>query len=719
MRFVHPSTWIALGVALALWGPPARADFPNYIELNSPSLPGEYLTVANKSGLEFLPRMTIEAWVRPEGFDFPTVVGNDYMTSFWFGLSPTGKLRFWPGTLGSAYESNSAVAADVWTHAAVTYDGTAGRIRFYINGALDREITGLAPGTTGSSSGDLRIGADREGSIADYFWRGALDEIRIWDVERTAPEIAGSFQLAGLNWDNIDGGAYTHLRGDWGFAFNIGFPTMPYGLRGRIADPVNATFEDLLAVDRPAPLYFQEARDYSGGHASFACPPLSNGLTVAAWVFPSGTGSFRTIAGRNYETGFWLGLTPDNRVRFYPKDVAQFFDGTVALPVNKWSHVAGVYRSGSARIVVNGVLDVTTSAITGTITDNGRNVFLGEDNNDIGPPDYPFSGLIGPVAVADGPLDVAQIRRKYLFDANGRAISDEDGNPVSDKRMSSIPSGADDAFAITSGVGTTYVPCAAPTGIWPSPAVLLQAGNSFYSVASEDMAPASLMIVDQIHVPLTTEVTDVNCFVHLTHVPMDPTDGLDGLQIFLIDPNSNQVTLYDNGPVPGRDVLTVFDDEAPGTIADMQRPGYRVPIQPRESLSAFDGTSPFGDWTLIVQASDAPRFSSLGGWGLRINGVNVASVEPEEAGGVTLVVVGRHPVRGAARLAFTLPGAAQVEIGLFDLHGRSVRTLVRGDRPAGRHEVDFDATVLDPGVYFAKLNLDGRAVRSLRMVIIR
>jgi hypothetical protein len=55
-----------------------------------------------------------------------------------------------------------------------------------------------------------------------------------------------------------------------------------------------------------------------------------------------------------------------------------------------------------------------------------------------------------------------------------------------------------------------------------------------------------------------------------------------------------------------------------------------------------------------------------------------------------LAEVGPSPGDGPVRIAFTLQRAAAIEVGVFDVQGRSVASLTRGTWPAGTHELDWD-----------------------------
>jgi flagellar hook assembly protein FlgD len=59
-----------------------------------------------------------------------------------------------------------------------------------------------------------------------------------------------------------------------------------------------------------------------------------------------------------------------------------------------------------------------------------------------------------------------------------------------------------------------------------------------------------------------------------------------------------------------------------------------------------------------------------------------------------------------------LPGASRVELGVFNARGELVRTLARGDHPAGKQRVSWDGRdnagrEVGSGVYFIRLRTDG------------
>ncbi len=104
------------------------------------------------------------------------------------------------------------------------------------------------------------------------------------------------------------------------------------------------------------------------------------------------------------------------------------------------------------------------------------------------------------------------------------------------------------------------------------------------------------------------------------------------------------------------------------------------------------------------------------------------SVDPERSAGPVLELSAPRPNpsrEGRVAFAYNVPGgegeAANVDLGLFDLGGRRVRTLVQGPQLPGRYDVAMDGRDdvgrrLAPGVYFVRLSR-GAAQVTRRLVL--
>ena len=82
-----------------------------------------------------------------------------------------------------------------------------------------------------------------------------------------------------------------------------------------------------------------------------------------------------------------------------------------------------------------------------------------------------------------------------------------------------------------------------------------------------------------------------------------------------------------------------------------------------------------------------------------------------------------NPVRENATISYTLPETGAVEMSIYDIGGRLVRRLLRGDRPAGLHSVVWDGRNthgrrVSPGAYFGVLRF-GNESRTRKMILVR
>jgi len=83
-----------------------------------------------------------------------------------------------------------------------------------------------------------------------------------------------------------------------------------------------------------------------------------------------------------------------------------------------------------------------------------------------------------------------------------------------------------------------------------------------------------------------------------------------------------------------------------------------------------------------------------------------------------------NPFAGTTSIAFDLPRAAPVTLTVYDAAGRCVRTLIDGQRPAGRHELGWDGRsasgrALSSGVYFLRLTHPGGAAETKALTLLR
>jgi hypothetical protein len=156
---------------------------PNYtLKLATPGVNTTYVSVPYQASMVgFGNNITIETWVKPGGTTTAATILNKGVASFDYqlGVSLSTMLPFFRAG-GNIATCPFAVVANQWQHLAVVSNGST--VTFYLNGVAGTPVS-LAC-TLGSSANEMRIG--RGNSDAGSGW---LDELRVWSVARTGPEI--------------------------------------------------------------------------------------------------------------------------------------------------------------------------------------------------------------------------------------------------------------------------------------------------------------------------------------------------------------------------------------------------------------------------------------------------------------------------------------------------------------------------------------------------
>ena len=77
-----------------------------------------------------------------------------------------------------------------------------------------------------------------------------------------------------------------------------------------------------------------------------------------------------------------------------------------------------------------------------------------------------------------------------------------------------------------------------------------------------------------------------------------------------------------------------------------------------------------------------------------------------------------NPFNPSTIIRFNLDQSGFVTMGLYDISGRMIDELIRATRMAGPNEIALDGTSMASGVYFYRLEFDGRSA-SRKLVLIR
>ncbi|HYK55273.1 MAG TPA: LamG domain-containing protein, partial [Flavisolibacter sp.] len=293
---------------------------------------------------------------------------NTALTNYIFnvgGNTNNSRLGIYAG--GAWYSATTVLNTGIWYHAAVTVSGTA--VTFYLNGVNDGTATLSSSLYTGGAY-SFKIGEQGDACNCNYM-NGRIDEVRVWNTERTATEIKTN--LFNKNLSNSASGLVAYYRFNEGSGTSVGNSgTNTTGIGGTlngaawVASPVQFAANELKF--NGSTNYVELANRINIGSSDF---------TFEAWVKPAGMATGMVFAQDvcgDGEHQFRL-YTNNSRVNFDLSDAASLgaaysfqLPSTVnSVPLNTWTHIAVVRRLNDYYLYINGVQNATISTGANTI----------------------------------------------------------------------------------------------------------------------------------------------------------------------------------------------------------------------------------------------------------------------------------------------------------------------------------------------------------------
>ncbi len=189
----------------------------------------DHIDCGARSALRVNQNFTIEAWVKPEleaGYPFSYMTKtatsvNGYAMGYY-----NGKFRFVIQTanilIGEVDNMPGAVLPlNEWSHVACTFDGMVAKM--YVNGVLaeSKTLATSAASIIWSSNPTAIYIGKCENSDGTQFFKGSVDDVRIWKTVRTESQIE-SYRNVKLLGTESNLGAYWNLDDGTGTAANEG-----------------------------------------------------------------------------------------------------------------------------------------------------------------------------------------------------------------------------------------------------------------------------------------------------------------------------------------------------------------------------------------------------------------------------------------------------------------------------------------------------------------
>jgi hypothetical protein len=342
----------------------------------------DYVDCGTRSILMPTTAITVEAWFKANNVNaYGTIVSTFYNEGYFLRINPNfAGIEFAPGI---CYSPTGIIQPGVWYHAAGTFDGTLAQI--YVNGqAVGSQRSGYLA-YTGQS---LRIGNN---PIAELWFNGVIDEVKIYNRALSAAEILGEYtsQSSGL-------------VGYW--SLDEGSGATAYDSSGNSNDgTVNGALWTVGKVG--GALSFDGVNDYVDCGTGSSLMPTS-AITVEAWFNTNSVSTYGTIASTFYYWGYFLRINPNFAgIEFAP---GICYSPTGIIQTGVWYHVAGTFDGTLAQIYVNGQL--VGSQRSGSLTYSGQSR-LRIGNNPDGA--LWFNGVIDEVKIYNRALSAAEILAEY------------------------------------------------------------------------------------------------------------------------------------------------------------------------------------------------------------------------------------------------------------------------------------------------------------------
>ncbi|MBI9042687.1 LamG-like jellyroll fold domain-containing protein [Lutibacter sp.] len=330
------------------------------------------------------PALSIEAWVKSERvnetetkilWSFHSATHANLII---FAISKDGKLvvdKYDGDGSDNLFFGTTTIAANVWTHVALTIAAN-NTVICYINGVAetltsnDGSPTNLTTIITRPvADGYFSIGQEYDGYFPSQKFIGEIDELRVWNTERTPAEI----------FDNMDKVVAVNEAGLKAY-YNFDNATAAYLTDESTNAPANAnpgTFVTLLTPTLKASGAFSgpgNALQFDGLNDKVLIndgPILGNNFTQEMWIYPTDATEFaRNILGKGF------GVVENRPPSVYQNGLKIHFgfgDGTVwnsyvtpeVLTISSWNHVALTFDGTSYLVYVNGRLVYSTDSSSG------------------------------------------------------------------------------------------------------------------------------------------------------------------------------------------------------------------------------------------------------------------------------------------------------------------------------------------------------------------
>ena len=313
----------------------------------------DHVRIPHDDALSLTESITISAWVNASSFgnSYQTIVAKDgggAVSTFYFGTWRQELVfGFFAGSaFREVFTTGLGLQAGNWYHLAATFDNNADSVVLYVDGV---EVhNGAMTFSPSAVNADASIGRTPDGE----YWRGRLDDVRIYDDLLGADDIAELATPPGpfAHWrlDETAGTTAIDSEGGHHGTLTNGPAWIPGQVDGGLEfdgtdDFINVPHDDALSL---------------------------TSFSISAWIRPASLTGWKVIVNKGTTTSavnYYLATDNDEiGLGYYNAGWVEFNTTSADLTSNQWYHVLASYDDASrtGRIYLDGTLVHTSTVST-------------------------------------------------------------------------------------------------------------------------------------------------------------------------------------------------------------------------------------------------------------------------------------------------------------------------------------------------------------------
>ena len=211
--------------------------------------------------------------------------------------------------------------------------------------------------------------------------------------------------------------------------------------------------------------------------------------------------------------------------------------------------------------------------------------------------------------------------------------------------------------------------------------------------------------VRAINVPTTSNISDVNLAVNLTHTYVSD------LQIILQGPmvTTTQSTIFSQSCTTNDNINATFDDQGAGIVCAPTITGNVIPATP---LNVFNGLNPNGNWLVGIRDVGALDTGNVVSYTLTV--CSQTATLSSESFGLENFTLYPNPNNGNFNIQFTSTSGNEIKVNVHDIRGREIYSKSYTNN--GLFNENLQLSNVQSGVYLVTVE-DGSLKETKKIVV--